>query len=232
MRISRRRASSAALLAGALALPNVTSAIGVAFTPQLLEHAPLALLMLHPYIPIALLVLPETSVVVFVAVAVTFRLIPRYLAFRAGRLAGQEELERYLARRPTGRVSRLLHTSQRLIEPALVVVAGAPVSAAAGALGLGSLPFLAWSFIGALLPTLLLVVIGATAAEPVRWLSDAITERVEIWWGVLAVVAVASGIAYLLRRRRLSAPAGTIASEPRGEPEGRCGPRPGSPPEA
>ena len=174
MRISRRRVSHAAVLAGALALPNVTSAIGVAFTPQ----------------------------------------------FLAGRFAGREELERYLARQPNGRVGRLLRPGQRLIEPALVVLAGAPVSAAAGALGVGTLRFLAWSTLGAVLPTLLLVVVGSTAAEPVRWVSNVLSEHVAIWWGFLAVVCVGLAVTYGVRHRRTMRRGGTNASEPADGPAG------------
>lgn len=200
--LSRRRLTAAGLIAGALALPNVTSAIGVALAPQLLAHAPLVLLALHPYAPVAVLVLPELPVTIFVLLAVLFRLGPRYLCFLAGRAGGQEELERYLSRHPGGRIARAMPTSRRMVSPALVIIASAPVSAMAGALGVGRRRFLAMSTIGATLPTLLLVLVGKAADDPVRWTAAAVRDRSELWWVVLLTVLLALAAWVLVRRRR------------------------------
>ena len=203
MRAAGRRAWAAVLLAGALALPNVTSIVGVALAPQLLVHAPIVLLVLHPYAPVGLLVRPEVALGTFVVVSVAARLAPRYLAYRAGWAAGREEVERYAARRPSARLSRLLDLSERAMAPALVFAAGAPVSALAGALGISSRRFLLLSTLGATFSTVVLLAFGAVAAEPVQWASRTIAANPRWWCGLLAVGAAAALVVVgLLRWRR------------------------------
>jgi membrane protein DedA with SNARE-associated domain len=199
---SRGRLSGAALLAAALALPNATSLIGVVLTPQLLAHAPVLLLVLHPYVPVAALVLPEVAVPAFLVIAVLARLVPRYLAYLAGRSAGRSELDRYLARRPSSRFTRALPTSKRLMPAALLVVASAPVSALAGAFGVPVVRFLLLSSVGALIPTVALVTLGAAAPEPLSWVSSAITDNSGLWTWVLVIATAALGAVALLRRWR------------------------------
>lgn len=151
--------------------------------------------------------LPQLSTALFVVVAVVARMVPRHLAYLAGRLSGREEIERYLRKRPTSRLQRVVPVSERLVQPAAVLAGGAPTSALAGALGIGPWHFTLLNLAGAVFPTMLLVLFGAAAAEPLNWTARAVQDHPGVWQTAVAVgvVVLVTGelTRRLIRRRQL-----------------------------
>lgn len=188
-----------------LALPNLTSLLGAALLPQLLDSAPVLLLVLHPYAPLAVLALPSTGTLLFLVVTVLARVVPRTLAFFVGRAAGKDALEARLAKHPTSRGTRAVRFAERALPAALLFLASAPISAFAGASGMRTGRFLFFSFLGATASASVIAVFGAAATKPLESLTELLRENSLLWFASVAVLAVVFGLAVAIRRFRRTA---------------------------
>lgn len=188
-----------------LALPNLTSLLGAALLPQLLDSVPVLLLVLHPYAPLALLALPATGTSVFLVVTVLARVVPRTLAFFVGRAAGKEALEARLAKHPHSRGTRAVRFAERALPAALLFLASAPISAFAGAAGMRTGRFLLLSVVGATASASIIAVFGAAASKPLESLTDLLRENSALWLASVTALAVLFGLGVAVRRYRRTA---------------------------
>ena len=209
--MERRRAS---LLVGPLVVLTVAGMVGVAFSPVLLVHHPLALIALNPIWRHLVLASPSLHAGPFFAVAVLRLFAGDPFAYVLGRRYGPWAVKWVEAQ--SGPMGRLVRRVERIFaRGGLVVLFAYPtigVCALAGAAGIRPVTFVVVDLVGTVAWVALIRTFGDIFAGPIGSIRDYVDDHT----AAITLVTVAFAVVATLASGRRAAAAGAAPpSDPR-----------------
>ncbi len=189
-----------AVLLGVIAITTVATTVGTALSPKLVGDAPLTLIALNPNWRHLVLVVPITSVVPFLVVAMARMFVADPFFYFLGRWYGNDAI--VWAERHAGRLGRFLRWVERKFKRAgrviLFFAPGGFICMLAGAMGMSRRSFFLIDIAGTIAGAVFWRFVGHLFADPIETALGFIAEHVhELMVCTIALVAVG----WLLRLR-------------------------------